>query len=206
MYLVLTDVLTCPRCGPEQGLIVRSDRMEGRRVLEGALGCPNCEAQYPVRGGLADFRGSDLGRALGPVSPGSNLDATRGAALLGITQGPAVAVMIGVADAAAAEIAGMVPGLEIVTIVSDESESIEQSGVSRLLVNTELPLRGKSVRAALIETGVFEKTAHEVVRVLAIGARLVVTVGQPWLEELVATSVLRVLARDASHVVTVRIR
>ena len=208
MYLVLTDVLNCPRCGPEQGLIVLTERMEGRRILEGALGCPICESKYPIRSGLADLRTTEPGHASKPSSgsPDSGFDAMRTAALLGITQGPAIAVMLGVTNAAAAEVAVLVPGLEIVTVASDASDSGEQSGVSRLLANAELPLRGNSVRAALIETGVFEETARDVVRVLAIGGRLVVAAGQPWFEELVESGVLRVLARDASHVVTVRVR
>ena len=207
MYLVLTDVLTCPRCGPDQGLIVRTDRMEGRRILEGALGCPICESKYPIRGGLADLRTTDSAPALresGISGPG--FDAMRSAALLGIAQGPAVVVMLGVTDEAAAEVAAIVPGLEIVTVASDAADGVEQSGVSRLLATAALPLRGSSVRAALIETGVFEEIARDVVRVLAIGGRLVFRAGQPRFEELVEGGVLRVLARDASHVVTVRVR
>jgi uncharacterized protein YbaR (Trm112 family) len=205
MYLVLTDVLTCPRCGPEQGLIVLADRMEGRRILEGALGCPICESKYPIRRGLADMRTTDLA-APEPGRPGSGFEAMRNAALLGIAQGPAIAVMLGVTNEAAAEVAAIVPGLEIVTVTSDAAEGVEQPGVSRLVTNAALPLRGSSVRAALIETGVFEEIARDVVRVLAIGGRLVFPAGQPRFEELVEDGVLRVLARDASHVVTVRVR
>ena len=203
MYLVLTDVLTCPRCGPNQGLIVLTDRMEGRRILAGALGCPICESKYPIRSGLADLRTTDQTNA--PETPGSRLNGMRGAALLGVTQGPAIAVMLGVTNESAAEVAAIVPGLEIVTVARAAAEGAEQSGVSRLLAHPELPMRGGSVRAALIETGVFEQTARDVVRVLAIGGRLVFPAGQPWFEELAELGTLRVLARDASHVVTVRV-
>jgi uncharacterized protein YbaR (Trm112 family) len=206
MYLVLTDVLTCPRCGPEQGLIVLTDRMEGRRILEGALGCPICESKYPIHGGLADLRTMDQAPGPEPEKPGSESDAMRYAALLGIEQGPAIVVMLGVTNEAATEVAAIVRGLEIVTVASEAVDGVEQSGVSRLLAHGALPLRGSSVRAALIETGVFEGIARDVVRVLAIGGRLVFPAGQPWFEELVEGGVLRVLAQDASHVVTVRVR
>ena len=56
MHLLLTDRLTCPRCGPEFGLVLLADRLEDRRVLEGALGCPNCRDRYPVRDGFGDLR------------------------------------------------------------------------------------------------------------------------------------------------------
>ena len=46
MHILLTDVVTCPRCGPEFGLILLADRFEERRVMQGRLGCPNCREEY----------------------------------------------------------------------------------------------------------------------------------------------------------------
>ena len=54
MYILLTDALTCPRCGPEFGLLVLADRMEERRVIEGRLGCANCRSAFPIRDAAAD--------------------------------------------------------------------------------------------------------------------------------------------------------
>ncbi len=56
MHILLTDVLSCPRCGPAHGLILLADRIAERRVLEGILGCPNCRARYAIAGGFADLR------------------------------------------------------------------------------------------------------------------------------------------------------
>lgn len=56
MHILLTDILACPRCGPEFGLVLLADRVEDRRVLEGRLGCPNCREQYPIAGGGVDAR------------------------------------------------------------------------------------------------------------------------------------------------------
>lgn len=56
MHILLTDRLTCPRCGPTFGLILLSDRMEDRRVVSGRLGCANCRESYPIRGAVADLR------------------------------------------------------------------------------------------------------------------------------------------------------
>lgn len=52
MHLTLTDKLTCPRCGPDSGLILLADRIRDRRVLEGSLDCADCMERYPIRGGL----------------------------------------------------------------------------------------------------------------------------------------------------------
>ncbi|CAN5892792.1 hypothetical protein BH23GEM9_BH23GEM9_02320 [soil metagenome] len=57
MNILLTDILTCPRCGPAFGLILLTDRTAERRVLDGVLGCANCREKYPVRGGAALFAG-----------------------------------------------------------------------------------------------------------------------------------------------------
>ena len=51
MHILLTDALTCPRCGPEHGLILLADAIEERRVVSGKLGCPNCRTTFPIAGG-----------------------------------------------------------------------------------------------------------------------------------------------------------
>lgn len=61
MHLLLTDRLTCPRCGPTFGLILLADRMVERRVLQGTLGCPNCRDSFTVRDGFADLRAPPRG-------------------------------------------------------------------------------------------------------------------------------------------------
>ena len=38
MHILLTDLLFCPRCGPQHGLILLANRLEERRVLDGWLG------------------------------------------------------------------------------------------------------------------------------------------------------------------------
>ncbi|HWK89996.1 MAG TPA: Trm112 family protein, partial [Longimicrobium sp.] len=61
MHILLTDLLTCPRCGPEHGLVLLADRIEERRVVRGRLGCPNCRETYPVAGTVADLRVAGAG-------------------------------------------------------------------------------------------------------------------------------------------------
>ncbi len=42
MHIELTDLLRCPADHDEAFLVLLPDRMEGRRVLAGHLGCPMC--------------------------------------------------------------------------------------------------------------------------------------------------------------------
>lgn len=73
MQLLLTDRLTCPRCGPTFGLILLADRMSDRRVRDGRLGCPNCRDSFPIVDGFADLRApprGELGPGLAGEAPG----------------------------------------------------------------------------------------------------------------------------------------
>jgi uncharacterized protein YbaR (Trm112 family) len=200
MYLVLTDLLTCPKCGPDQGLIVLADRVAERRVLAGRLGCPICESQYPIVEGAADLRvtaGAEI------RAPTSTTDWFKIAALLGLTSGPGYALIVGAESATARRIAQAVPGLEVVSIgVPDHSGDV--AGVSQLLIDTPIPLRSGGVRAALIGTGVPENIARDAIRLVPVGARIVFAAVHEWVDDVIARGVLRVPARDAEYTVTIR--
>ena len=84
MHLLLTDRLTCPRCGPEFGLILLADKLVDRVVHSGVLGCPNCRDAFQVEDGFADLRapprrGLEAGRGKWPgrLVKGSGLEARR---------------------------------------------------------------------------------------------------------------------------------
>lgn len=66
MFLELTEVMVCAWCRPAQGLIALVSEIRDRRVRSGHLGCPECEARYPVREGLVRFD-----RPEGPGAPGA---------------------------------------------------------------------------------------------------------------------------------------
>lgn len=177
MHILLTDVLTCPRCGPEFGLVVLADRMEERRVVDGHLGCPNCRSQYPVRGRVADLR---AGGSSSPESAASadapDEAAVRLAALMGLAGASGLALVAGPGAAYAAAVSALVPELEVIA-VSDSADSVDaaaEAGVSRVLAAAErLPFRG-GLRAAALTGGADEARLREALRVLAPGARLVV--------------------------------
>ncbi|MGH7463937.1 MAG: hypothetical protein ACREK1_02105, partial [Longimicrobiales bacterium] len=112
MHILLTDILTCPRCGPGFGLILLADRAEDRRVLAGLLGCSNCREQYPIHDGIVDF-----GAVPEPVDAADDAAASeRLAALLGVTAGPAFLMLAGPAAAHAGALAGMIGDVEVLTI------------------------------------------------------------------------------------------
>src|SRR3982751_3538536 len=142
MHILLTDILACPRCGPEFGLVLLADRVEERRVLEGRLGCPNCREQYPVRGGELDARLSAAEPASTDGAAGASDDvastaddpgaAVRLAALLGLAEAKGTVLIAGPGAALAAEGAALVPELEVVALAAEPVGGEEQPGVSRI--------------------------------------------------------------------------
>ena len=55
MFLPLVDVLRCPVAHEETWLVASIDRAEDRDIITGALGCPQCLAEYPIRDGIVHF-------------------------------------------------------------------------------------------------------------------------------------------------------
>ncbi|MFQ5679535.1 MAG: hypothetical protein ACE5HP_08745 [Gemmatimonadota bacterium] len=55
MFVEATEVLECPRCRVGPGLVAVVDEMRERRVVTGYVGCPLCEARYPIRERAVDF-------------------------------------------------------------------------------------------------------------------------------------------------------
>ncbi len=202
MHLTLTDVLCCPQCGPEYGLIVVSDRMADRRVLDGRLGCPNCQRSYPVRGGIADLRpeaGPTRSNAEPALSPVAASDL---AALIGLTGGPGFVTLAGGNAQLAAELAGIVSGLEWIVLAPAFTAEPEQQGVNRVETNGGVPLRSSTARGAVVLDGSID--IREVVRTLRPAARLVISRVDDVASSMLAELGMRTLARSAALLVAER--
>ena len=182
MHLLLTDRLTCPRCGPDFGLILLADGVEERRVSHGRLGCANCREEYPVEAGFADLRPPPRGPLpQEETRPGAEPDpdyweSLRLAALLGVEKGPGFAFLHGSAAAAASRIAGMVEDLEVVAAGPGAHAWEEAAGVSRMAASVPLPFYTGTLRGAILTslTEEPEGLLEEAVRCVAPGARVVV--------------------------------
>lgn len=210
MHILLTDVLTCPRCGPEFGLIVLSDRMEGRRVQEGRLGCANCREQYPLRGGVADLRapGGDAGEPAPDPAPASAEEAQEGAvrlaALLGLADASGPVLVDGPGAKLAPAVAALVPGVEVVARTPSPPPPAAdgpEGGVTRMAGAGPLPFRGGSLRGVALTGGAGPALLAEAVRVAAPGARIVVDPAQPDAHEALAAAGAEILLAQEGVVV-----
>jgi uncharacterized protein YbaR (Trm112 family) len=210
VHIQLTDILSCPRCGPEFGLILLADRIEERRVLAGTLGCASCQGKYPIRDGLADLRApSDAAAASGAaVSALSAEDTTqralRFAALMGVTEGPGVLVVIGPAAALAPRIAEIVPNVEVVAAGDAAATLPEQAGVSRIVVGQHLPFYSKRIRGITLSGAAADPLLEEAARAVGPVARLVLEPAPDDAVTRLTQAGLRIVAQQDDTIVAAR--
>ncbi len=208
MHLLVTDRLTCPRCGPAFGLILLAHRTTGdRRVLDGELGCSNCRDRFPVRGGFGDLRAPPRralpeGRAAGP--PPEAEASERLQALLGIPGGPGMVALVGAPAAHATALARLMEGVEILAVDPAAASWEEASGVTRFAARPGLPVFSGTLRGVVVDGGLGRRWIGEGARVLAPRTRLVLVEAGEGGEDAVREAGLQVLASEAGTVVAAR--
>lgn len=192
MHILLTDILRCPRCGPEFGLVLLADAVEDRRVSGGRLGCANCREMYPVAGGTVDLRVPGREPLPAGEGPGGAEEAVRLAALLGLTEAWGSVLLAGAGADLADSLASLVPGVEVVHAVPAPGAESGGAGVSRVAAGAPLPFAPRSLRGVSLGPGA-GGLLEEGVRVLAPGGRLVVEGAPAGAAEALAAAGLRVL-------------
>lgn len=187
MHILVTDVVSCPRCGPDFGLIVLADLLENRRILEGRLGCGNCREEYAVHEGVADLRvpgatspssgGVDASSVIGGAREPAGYGAERAyrlAALLGVT-GPAGPVVVVTAEAAVvAEVQRQLPDAGVIGVSGQAPAGAGEAGLGWLLTAAAIPFRSRSLGGVALALADPFPLLDEALRCLAPGARLVI--------------------------------
>ncbi|HET9947736.1 MAG TPA: hypothetical protein VFQ22_02305 [Longimicrobiales bacterium] len=207
MHLLLTDRLTCPRCGPELGLILLADRVEDRVVYEGVLGCSNCRDSFPVVAGFADLRApprGPLGAGLagGPDEPVEGPE--RLLALLGVVGGPGTVALVGEPARHAPAVAGALGEIQVAAVDADLRGWPESPRVSRLAAAPGLPFFGSVLRAVAVDGRLGPDALTEAVRVAAPRARIVVVHAPDGTAERLRGFGAMVLASEAGTVVATK--
>jgi uncharacterized protein YbaR (Trm112 family) len=193
MHILLTDVLTCPRCGPAFGLILIADEIRDRRVIQGGLGCPNCRERYSISGGVADLRvgagagvdpeiepgpealprshgGGEVG---GPADEADPMESGyRVAALLGIGDLPATVLLAGYPISVCSAVAGLLPESQMAASIGRDGGPV--SGVNWIRHGARLPFRTGSLRGVAIAGPSAGELLEECARALASGGRIVI--------------------------------
>lgn len=211
MHLLLTDRLTCPRCGPTFGLILRADRLVDRRVHDGVLGCPNCRDSFEVVDGFADLRPPPRGE-VGPGlvgSPGAwaedaDAEASRVVALLGIERGPGTVALVGSPARHAATLVGAVEELFVAALDPDLRTWPEVERVSRLVSESGLPFFSRALRGVVVDGRLGNDTLVEAARVVAHMSRVLVMSADDRTPEVLEEAGLSILATDSEMVLAAR--
>lgn len=227
MHILVTDRLACGRCGPGFGLILMADELEDRRVLAGALGCPNCRERYPIEGGFGDLRPSprtSLGG--GAVSPddeapaeeevdgpeagegersGSEVEAAlRLAAFLGVERGPGMILLVGPPARHAERIARMIDDIEVVAARPELRRAGEVAGVSRVAVASPFPFQSAAFRGVALAGETGAARVPGAIRLLVPGARLVLMAPPPGAARAMEEAGLELLLEAKQAVVAAR--
>jgi uncharacterized protein YbaR (Trm112 family) len=173
VYFELTDLLTCPRCGPAFGLVLLVEEVEERRVKRGWLGCPNCRHDYPVENGVADLR-RDPGTpgAPRPAFEGEDL-ALKIVALSGLADERDYLLLDERLAHSAVAVVELAPELEVIVVRTTPDELTEQHGISRVLSDGRFPLVEHRLRGVAIAPGANRELVAAAARHVTTGGRLV---------------------------------
>ncbi len=197
MYIELIDLLRCPRPHEESWLVAAFNRMEGRFVIDGRLGCPVCAATYAIADGIADLR--EAFESLRSTGPGGRANdehqdaAMRAAAMLGLTRPGSVAVLEGL-DGRIAPLVSQIASCQVISL-NPAGESAEAENVATVRAGSRLPLGTASIDGMMMSTGSTQRDIADIGRVLKSGGRLVVPADWP------ITGNFSELARDERYVV-----
>lgn len=165
MFIPLVDLLRCPAAHEETWLVASIDRALERDIKQGALGCPVCLAEYPVREGVVHFAEP----ALPPYAAPSESEAIRLAAALDLTDARMTALVHGAWGAHAPLVIGISPAQLLLLNAPDGIASGD--GVS-LVRASRAPLAHASINAAAIDAAASPEIVASVVSALRPGGRL----------------------------------
>jgi uncharacterized protein YbaR (Trm112 family) len=169
MFIELTDHLRCPAEHEESFLVLLPDRIEGRSVLAGQLGCPVCGRSFQLRDGIFDTGDFPDWVSGHPTA----LDAEALSALIGL-QGPGgYLAVVGAVASLWRAIAELNPGVALVA-VNAGADVIDAPGVS-VLRSGRLPLKSRAMRGVILGREYAEQPnwIGEAARVVLPGLRVV---------------------------------
>lgn len=142
MHIELTDHLRCPEPHDEAFLVLLPDRMDGRRVVAGHLGCPVCGWSTDWRDGVPDFGDGWNSTEASPCSADDALT------LLGLEGPGGWLALAGGAGALAHELVARLPGVHLVAI--NPPASVSEGEWVSVVRSARWPVKAHAMRALLL--------------------------------------------------------
>ena len=175
MFIDLIDLLRCINVHEDTWLVASFKTVSNRFVLEGNLGCPACSAQYPIRGGIADFSaGTSLPACEAERAAASHRReelATRAGAYLEATEPGATIALGGVWAYAAQELSEMA---EVRVLALNAPAEVKESQTGGLLhVGSEIPVAPGSLLGVALDAWFPAKIVESAVKAVRPGGRIV---------------------------------
>ena len=170
MFIELTDHLRCPAAHDESFLVLLPDAVENRQVRSGTLGCPVCNATYPIVEGVARFGVPSVRASVRPSAPPPVAGL---AAFLGLSGPGGYVALVGDVAALARELAAAVPGVHFAAI--DPPAGTLGSDRVSVLEAPSLPVKARQLRGVILGSGFGDDAAWvgEGVRAVLPGLRVV---------------------------------
>ena len=197
MFLELAEALDCPSCRSSVGLVAFATDTQDRRVIQGWLGCPLCELEFPIDGGSIDFSGIagpdvatevEFGERIPPTAPlqwaeSPSDQVVRLAAMLGLGDRDGMVLLLGPGlSSSAVQLTKLAERIEVLCWF-DNRKSVESLMTLEELVTGVNPMVGALVSSWPFRTGSLNGIAllspvvsdlPEVERCAGSGARFVV--------------------------------
>ena len=143
MFIELTDLLRCPNPHDESFLVLLPDKMDGRSVRTGQLGCPVCGRTFELVEGVFDAGGAppDLRGTTGLT--GENLSV-----LMGLSGPGGYAALVGPVASLWQEVAALNPGVALVAINPPKTVT-DSAGVS-VVRGGMIPIKSRTLRGVVL--------------------------------------------------------
>ena len=180
----LLDSLRCPRAHAESWLVAMVHRADGPVLLDADLACPVCGAEFRIIDGTAQFDAAE------PGVRDEAMDATRTAALLGLSEGHLPVLLTGRYAGTGAALGELVP---LPQVWLNPSGGLPAPAVPRstLVVRARLPLGVETLAAAAVDAAHANSVMlASIVRAVRVGGRVLAPAPVP------IPDGLRALARD----------
>jgi len=143
MFIELTDLLRCPNPHDESFLVLLPDRMDGRSVRTGQLGCPVCGRTFDLMNGVFDAGGAPAASA-----ENTGLGAENVSVLIGLSGPGGYLALVGPVASLWEDVARLNPGVALVAI--NPPEEVKDSAGISVVRGGVIPLKSRSVRAVVL--------------------------------------------------------
>jgi hypothetical protein len=167
----LADALRCIRPHEPAALITSVDRLAGRQIITGSLGCPVCDARYPVIDGAAvfDAAASERSRGAAALPPADEAGVIRVGALLDLTDPSGWVLLEGETSAAGAALHAL---LDTAVVLLNPPGPVPSGAELSVLYAPVVPFSEGLVRAAALSAEADQALTASVVRAVRPGGRI----------------------------------